>query len=492
MAAGGTAEVVTFKRNGIPLAVSGSARESLDASEVGPAIEVVTPRMKDTSRAKEVVVRPWGRAIIKRHRGGIIRRGLRHVAAFLAHFFHRDFGDARSKLPIDQRRELEAWESFEALIKLTRRFNRDVAVLAGSADGPARVAQSVTYLFSDADGGTIGEVDAKVDAKTRATELAPLWCRLYAIADALAQERQRQFKWDWKYLFATAFVALVFFTLFTHGEKLVDVSLTLIAYSVACAAIFVLFARARSGQHQERFLDYRALAEALRVAVYWKLVGIGSSYADAKAGTDGAAAADLDPVAPIANAYPIKQPSELAWVKICLRTLERLDKAAGGSALKIDPIGHAIARRFWVKGQHDYFKRQGLRHNTFAEAVDAHSLVLLVLSPFVLVPTLLYLLRHGIDPYRLQDVLVIFVGLLPGFAAAWTGYSERLAFKAQARQYDRMRMLFERAGDLLPTDLEDASKELVRALYRELGMEAMRENAEWVAIYRQRPIQPLQ
>ena len=33
---------------------------------------------------------------------------------------------------------------------------------------------------------------------------------------------------------------------------------------------------------------------------------------------------------------------------------------------------------------------------------------------------------------------------------------------------------------------------LAHALYRELGMEAMKENAEWVAIYRQRPIRPLQ
>ncbi len=41
-------------------------------------------------------------------------------------------------------------------------------------------------------------------------------------------------------------------------------------------------------------------------------------------------------------------------------------------------------------------------------------------------------------------------------------------------------------------DINDESKVLARALYRELGMEAMRENAEWVAIYRQRPIQPLQ
>jgi hypothetical protein len=32
---------------------------------------------------------------------------------------------------------------------------------------------------------------------------------------------------------------------------------------------------------------------------------------------------------------------------------------------------------------------------------------------------------------------------------------------------------------------------LAHGLYRELGMEAMKEQAEWVAIYRQRPIEPL-
>ena len=455
-------------------------------------IELVTPRMKETSTADKVMVRRWGREVIKRYRGGIIRRFLRHVAAFFAHFFHREFGDERSKLPIDERRELESWESFGVLIRLTRRFNRDAAALASSTDGPSRVTRSIDYLFTDAEGGTVGGVDAK----THATNLAPLWCRLYAIADTLAQKRQSQFKWDWKYLFAFAFVALVFFTLSTHGEGMIKPETALVGYSAACLAIFVLFGRAKRGQHQERYLDYRALAEALRVAVYWKLVGIGSGYVDAKAGADEETAADLDPVGPIANAYPIKQPSELAWVKICLRTLERLDKAAGGSAHKIDPVGHAIARQYWVKGQYDYFRKQGLRHDSFAEAVEAHSLVLLLLSPFVVVPTLLYLKYRGIDfhwhSFHLQHAIIIIVGLLPGVAAVWTGYSERLAFKAQARQYDRMRMLFERAFELLPSDIDDESKVLARALYRELGMEAMRENAEWVAIYRQRPIQPLQ
>jgi hypothetical protein len=79
---------------------------------------------------------------------------------------------------------------------------------------------------------------------------------------------------------------------------------------------------------------------------------------------------------------------------------------------------------------------------------------------------------------------------LPGMAAAMTGYAERLALKAQARQYDRMRMLFGRAYELLPEKIDEARTVSVRSIYHELGVEAMREHAEWVAIYRQRPIQP--
>jgi hypothetical protein len=71
-----------------------------------------------------------------------------------------------------------------------------------------------------------------------------------------------------------------------------------------------------------------------------------------------------------------------------------------------------------------------------------------------------------------------------------TGYSERLALTAQARQYDRMRTLFRRAYDLLPETLDKKTEHYVRALYRDLGVEAMKESADWVAIYRQRPLRP--
>jgi hypothetical protein len=112
-----------------------------------------------------------------------------------------------------------------------------------------------------------------------------------------------------------------------------------------------------------------------------------------------------------------------------------------------------------------------------------------MMTAFLLVPLILFV-HVGQTMFFGVDLLMV-IGLLPGSAAALAAFSERLAFKAQARQYDRMRILFERAYQLLPERIDSTTASLVRAVYRELGVEAMRENAEWVAVYRQRPIEPL-
>jgi hypothetical protein len=93
---------------------------------------------------------------------------------------------------------------------------------------------------------------------------------------------------------------------------------------------------------------------------------------------------------------------------------------------------------------------------------------------------------HEDYPHR---AFIFLIGIYPALAAVVAGYAERLALKAQVRHYDRMRVLFERAHDILQSEQLKSFQE-AQALYAELGREAMNENAEWAAIYRQRPIQP--
>jgi hypothetical protein len=487
MAIGGTAEVVKFTRQGIPLDASRSARASLDGSEIGPVIHVVTPRQKGVSPATEVAVARWGRAIIRHYRGGSGGRMWAYMGRFVGRLFGVERADIRAQLPDAQRRELDAWETFGVLTALTRQFNREAAALASDARGRSRMAQSLEYLLQDPNRPACGQTDRKQVA------LAPRWSRLYAISDVLAHESQAHFKRDWLALFTLTFLAFVSFALFSHLGK----ERLLIAYSVFYVVIFLVFLRARRRRHQERFLDYRALAEALRVAVYWRLVGIGLRPSDVKAdalgeGTD----VDANTVGVLADAYPIKQPSELAWVKICLRSLELLDRAEGVADERVlDPVCHGIARRCWVFGQYTFFRRRGFHHNRVAEVLETWSIILLMVTAFFLVPLLFAVFgevgKRVFFGFDLHTVVLLVLGLLPGLAAALTGYSERLALQAQARQYDRMRELFERAYELLPERIDATTASLVRAVYRELGVEAMRENAEWVAVYRQRPIQPL-
>jgi hypothetical protein len=316
---------------------------------------------------------------------------------------------------------------------------------------------------------------------------APRWCRMYAIADVLAQAWQSQFGRDWIYLYSFALLAFLCFAFFTNVGTLSN--LLLVLYMLGFLSIFAVVIRAHVAQHQGRFLDYRALAEATRVAVYWRIVGIGAGDTAAPAALSARGGSVL------VTAYPIKQPSELSWVKIALRVLELIepgDQPAVSSGL--DSAGHMVARQCWVRGQYAYFRSRSYRLKRSSDAMAAHGLLLAASAPLVIVPIVLAFTSPALDGVgsAARTLLLIASGLLPGIGSILNEYSERLALSARARQYDRMRMLFERADELLPEALDESGAPLARAVYLELGQEAMRENADWVAIYRERPIQPPQ
>lgn len=480
MAVGGTAEVVSFKRDGIPLDVTGSARASLDAPEIGPVIHIGTPRMKPSSSATRITVHPWGRAVVKKYRGGWFRRSRRYLARFFASLLG-------TKPPSDRETpELRAWETFEVQTAMTRQFNREAADLACMPGSKERLDVSLRHLF-----GNPTDEAAGVAASARAVNLVPRWCTQYAIADTLAQDWQRRFQRDWWVLFLLGFIAIVAFEVVTHVFP--SLSLLFVGYSAAFVCVFAYLLYARRHQHQERYLDYRALAEALRVAVFWKLLGIGVSPQAGTKTADQPSSVDLSSGESVADAYPIRQPRELDWVKTCLRALELLDErdAHSGPEHRPELDGYAWARNSWVNGQLGFFSKRGPEHDRRADVLEIRSVALLILS--IVLASILFALEqyfhwhHG----ELRHGIAIFTaGLSAGIAAVFAGYSEKLALNAQARQYDRMRALFERAYEILPESIKPDNFRHMQALYAELGAEAMKENAEWVAIYRQRPIRP--
>jgi hypothetical protein len=423
-----------------------------------------------------VSVRPWG--------AGPVQESLERLNATPEPpHATEDEKRRRKQEKADLERELNLWEDFATLIGLTEDFNGEAARLLSSSQGTARVDQCFATLFAGGHSDTA--------ALEKVDKISQRWCRLYAVAGALAQQWQAKFKRDWVWMFALGFTGFLCFEMFAHLAPLVehwppvlvrtfDVAL-LAVYVLAFLAIFIIFAVARWHQHQERFLDYWALAEAVRVSVFWKLNDIGS----------------------VADAYPIKLPSELAWVKKCLLKQEMLDAADDLRPTTPDPWSYDWTRRIWVQGQFYYFDDKSRSHHNKAEWRENLSIRILSLAFFVAV---LFFLAHAISsepsiwwrypprelPWHIHDLVIFSIGLLPGLAAIFVGYAEQLVFKAQSRQFDRMRELFGRALELLPCDPVKVDRKRARDLFRELGTEVMRDNAEWVANYRQRPIRPPQ
>lgn len=478
-ARGGTAQVVDFKRSGIPYELSKDARSALDGSEIGPVIEITTPRMKAGSPQVEIRAKAWGFDLTDAPARGV-RRFMRDAANFARIFLGRHPANHQSDPTV------RAWDVFRATTNQTRRFNSQAASVTAAA-----LKTSLRGLFTDYADGAAPERRAErtpihlpqtelreellVDARDFAHHVAARWCEVYQRADALALRWQRSFKDDWFTLFFAAFMAIAFFEAFAH---VLHSNLLLGMYIVSLGVGFFLFIRARVNFHQESFLDFRALAEAVRVAIYWKSALIAGHVSDV---------------------YPIKQPSELAWVKIVVRTFDMLDDALGPPLPQPDRRALEDVRRLWLVGQWSYFTGQSESLSLLAEKREAWSLAALALSPLIgaigIVASFLVHDEHVWHPWR--EAMIVLMGLLVGAGATIAGHAEQLAFKARGRQYERMSFLFEKALLLVnrilnsnPQTIPADDAKRVQDLYVELGAEAMKEHSEWVAIYRQRPIRP--
>jgi hypothetical protein len=455
--AGSAAEIVAFKRHGFPPGVSGSAR--LDAPEIGPVIHVVTPRAMRKDTAAAVSAPCWGAAPVRRQRAAAGRR---------------ETATEQDIAALDQ--DARMWRSFEALIRQSRDFNRDAARLLASARGRAEAGRSFQQLF---------EVD-KNKPETRvsalkATNVAPRWCVSYAVADALARHWQIVFRRDWRWLSGLGLFAFGCFEAFSHLApaarglsgvppvgRLVDLALTSGAIA-ALAAIFVLYLVAIARRHQERSQDYRALAEALRVAVFWKLAGI-----------EGAA-----------DAWPVRMPGELAWAKTCLLRQELADMTAPAPAARVslNETSYDWIRRIWITGQLRSFERTRSKNLRAAGWRERGAMAILVAVAALAAVLAVLVGRDATEPGQpTRELLLFAIGLLPAVAAVLAGYAGKLAFNATARRHDRMAEMFARALAVLPPTLDEANPDPARNTLRELGVEVLRETASWLSMRRRRPI----
>lgn len=292
--------------------------------------------------------------------------------------------------------------------------------------------------------------------------------RVFDAADRLANRFQRRLN---RALRSTYILAGLMGTAFVAYSTLPEQPFFLYAFLVLFALGFGVYEVARRGDWHRKYLDYRVLAEGLRVQCYWSIVGIGNDG-------DGRFAYE--------NFLQTQDP-ELGWIRHVMRDAELeaappVDTGDAGRDYVIEEwIGKPSSRD--GAGQLGYYLRQAslrYRLHRLTERLGA-----LCLWSGMTIAVILAIFGGGFGS-RTRTILLLMLGLLPLVAAVRGAYSHKRADKELIRQYRFMAHIFGNARRRLDSASNPAEK---LEVLRVLGAAALDEHAEWILMHRERPLE---
>jgi hypothetical protein len=229
-----------------------------------------------------------------------------------------------------------------------------------------------------------------------------------------------------------------------------------VTYLAALALGNCIFAWSWWRDYHNKFLDYRALAEGLRVRLFWRIAGLKDAVADH---------------------YLRKQRGELDWIRQALRVWS-MTPAVGDLPSSPDELRLRLVLNGWVQHQEQYYSRVGTRDAKRGQVLGWCGYAFLVVG---LVLAIIKVFMAAANP------LLVAVSLAMVVAALVHIYKQTRAFSEHAKQYQRMRMTFGQAEKQFSRYLRDSDISGVKRLLRELGEEALAENGDWVLLHRERP-----
>jgi hypothetical protein len=248
------------------------------------------------------------------------------------------------------------------------------------------------------------------------------------------------------------------------------------------AIMAVLAARVWFWSIDNRFLEYRCLAEAARTLFFWRIAGVRRS---------------------LWITCLSRQLGAMHWVRHAVRAIEFCQdcpRPAAQHSIRSDSDGLHIAERFWVSHQKDWFKKKELEHLKRSKfwktvsrlAIGASFVTAIILAALTAIP--------GGNGQTLWDVWVngdlsgdlwqAALGLFAGGGVAARGFLSRRAHLELAKQYASQRLIFENASRMLDKIKGEMKPEwTATTILEKLGQEALQEQAEWLWLRHTRPFE---
>jgi hypothetical protein len=407
---GGTSQMVRYRLSGFPK-VDLPEWASLYPADSGAVCHIVTPRASNPAPPGALTVRSY------------------YTNAIF------------SRRPEDEEAEGQAGEIFTSILRRTDAFNFDQI---RSWRFEPEFEKSAAQLRPPAPEGEPAPRADAVQAR-------------YGAADILATYFRNHRRLALKFLSILIVPASLFLDQYDNPALHSVRRYCLAAFVVTMLVSWLLYERTRRNRFDARHLDYRALAEGLKILYFWRMTGL----------TDDVGAQ-----------YLRKQRSELDWIRFAIR-------ASDLPTCFAPPPPHVFSwiETAWIEDQRDYFNRSALRADRTVAKKRRFIFVMTVISILL---TLAMLAQWPIPRNALYDtsgVLIVFLGTIGAVLA----YTEKLGLSYQSKQYRQMCRLFTCAGREYHAALAANQPQHLHAILRRLGQEALRENGDWLLLHRERP-----
>jgi hypothetical protein len=338
-------------------------------------------------------------------------------------------------------------EEFQRMFARMAEFDRDQELHAGEI-----IASAAASGVDIGEGGVVEALD-----------------RLFVAADTLAIHFQKRVLWAMRSIHVLA--ALTGLAFVAYSDLPTDVPYQFYGIYV----FIVLFGMggllawlARRRDWHRKYIDYRALAEGLRVQRYWRQAGVTAARSSAFAHDN----------------FMQKKDVELGWIRNVMRvaSMDRIEDHVA----RDDELTAVIAE--WIGtpghgGQLDYYTRKTADRSQMQRVT--RSLGQGCLWAGIAIVIFLALFQAWIGP-DYTNLLVAVMAVLGIIAAARESYAYRKGDKELMKQYRYMLGVFADARSKLDAARDAQSK---RDILRALGEAALAEHSEWALMHRERPLE---
>ena len=290
--------------------------------------------------------------------------------------------------------------------------------------------------------------------------------RLFQAADWLAVHFCQRVLLAMRTIYTLAALMAIAFNIY---DNVPDQDAFIYVFLLLFAAGVLLSMIAKRRDWHRKYLDYRALAEGLRVQSYWRRAGI-SLTEDPEFAQDS---------------FLQKQDMELGWTRNVMRSA-MLGSASAPSrdpAAALQAVIHEWVGDVEHGGQLDYFAgkaAQRTRELRITEAVGRASLYI-----GIGISVMLAVLAHWLSA-DIKNAAVIAMATFSILAAVRESYAYKKADKELIKQYRFMQRIFAAARSALENAVDAVEQ---REILRCLGETALAEHAEWAVMHRQRPLE---